>query len=296
MPLSIVFQLSSTDRIPEGNLARQAHAWFLRLIHDVVSEDLAAELHQDQELKPFTVSDLIERAFYSPSMNAEVPRSRCALRFTFVDETLAEIILSLLKQKAPKQVEIWWLKLRVDAIAVHSHEHKWAGSVAYPSLANPGNRNNGGGAVLQFVSPTSFHSDGVDMPLPLPAMVFRSCWRKWNAYSGYPIRNEWLDVVDHCIQISRIEDLNTQRWKFADGERGAVTGFVGKVRFSLSEGACKKVGIDPRDAREVLDTLSTFAFYSGIGRKTGWGLGQTRCISGYDGDADGARGAAHAAD
>lgn len=264
--------------MPEGNLGRQAQAWLLRTVRDQISEDLAEQLHQDEEMKPYIVSDLFERSFYAPSLSAEVPHSRCVLRFTFLDEGLADTMLSFWEQRPPRQVEISWLKLRVDGFTCHTREHPWAGMDSYAALAKPDGARPEQGVLLEFASPTSFHSEGLDLPLPLPGMVFRSCWRKWNVYSGQPILEDWLGVVDHCIQINQIDDLSTRCWKFAAGGRGTVTGFLGKVHFTLSKDGCAGLGIDPRDAREVMETLARFAFYSGIGRKTSWGLGQVRPI------------------
>lgn len=278
MPLSVVLRLSTPDQIPAGNLARQAQAWFLKVLREKVSADLAQQVHEAREIQPFTVSDLFERAAYYPSMNAGAPYLRCLLRLTCIDENLASILTSFLEQAPPSQVEIWWLKLRVEAIFTRAHEHEWAGDDTYAELSRPAGRD-GAQDWLEFVSPTSFHSEGGDLPLPLPALVFRSCWRKWNEYSRFPIRPEWLKVVDHCIQINRIVNLNTQRWKFAEGGKGAVTGFVGKVRYSLADESCRQEEVDPRDAQEVLATLKKFAFYCGVGRKTSWGLGQARRIA-----------------
>jgi len=296
MPLSVVFFLSTPERIPEGNLGRQAQAWFLRTVSEHISPELARRLHQEDDLRAYTVSDLFERSWHAHSLSAEAPHSRCALRFTFLDEALAETMQAFLEKSPPRQVEIWWLKLRVEGFTWHNREHPWAGSDSYANLAGPADAAATSGALLHFASPTSFHSEGVDLPLPLPGMVFRSVWRKWNAFSGLPILDDWLGVADRGLQIARIEDLNTWRWKFAEGGRGAVTGFVGNVRFGLVEESCARLGIDPRDAREVLQTLARFAFYSGIGRKTSWGLGQVRPVSADMDLATQERGKNHAAD
>jgi len=283
MPVSLVFSLSSADPIPEGNLGRQAQAWFLKYVRDHVSGELAAKLHEDEEMKAYTVSDLFERVKHAPSLRAEKTRYRCYLRLTFLDDDLGEIMLSALRRDPPKMVEIWWLKLYVLGYTTDPRENKWAGKASYGDLIQLHGDQK---PALLFASPASFHSEGIDLPLPLPGMVYRSIWRKWNAYSRFPINNDWLTVLDHCIQIEQISNLNTRRWKFAEGGRGAVTGFVGTVRFALAERACVQLGGDPLEAKEVLETLTIYAFYSGVGRKTSWGMGQVYPLSSFNHSGD----------
>jgi len=74
--------------------------------------------------------------------------------------------------------------------------------------------------------------------------------------------------------------VNTTHWEFAEGERGAATGFTGTVGFSLIPKS--KVKKDWREywdgSATVMQSLANFAFYCGVGHHTTIGMGQSRVL------------------
>ena len=150
-------------------------------------------------------------------------------------------------------------------------EHPWAGHSSFEELYNNGiaiaqqGKNTIG---LQFVSPTAFRmvNSRLNMPLPLPHLVFRSLAEKWNAFSLLPLRINW-QKFDRAVTIAR-HRLETQLLDFG---RYAQVGFVGECLYL----------IDNRAGFQLLRTLqilAEFAFYAGAGRKTTMGMGQVRRI------------------
>jgi hypothetical protein len=89
MPLSIVFELSTQEKIPSGNLARQAQAWFLSQVSRFISADLSERIHDNGELKPYTVSDLYNLTAYSATFGLTKDWQRSVLRITCLENNLA---------------------------------------------------------------------------------------------------------------------------------------------------------------------------------------------------------------
>ena len=124
---------------------------------------------------------------------------------------------------------------------------------------------------LRFASPTVFRSSGVNVPLPLPGLVFEGLARRWNAFGPLRIPPEVRRFADERMVISRYQ-LRTERVTFGDeGERGAYPGFVGVCGYAFR-------GRD-RYWMGLIHLLAAFALYAGVGTRTTMGLGQTRPVS-----------------
>ena len=111
---------------------------------------------------------------------------------------------------------------------------------------------------LSFSSPASFRSQGISLLFPEPELVFGSLQQRWNAVAPIPI-----DVNSQCLYISRY-NLRTSYIRFA---KYNMTGFQGKVEYRFSKHA------DQIQRQRIL-ALAKFAQFSGIGYKTGMGMGQ----------------------
>ena len=117
---------------------------------------------------------------------------------------------------------------------------------------------------LHFCTPTAFRQGDLDLPLPLPRLVFRGLLTRWNAFApaSLPITGE---TIDRLVALSSAK-LETR--VFYDG-RAHIPGFVGSVEFRVLRGA-------PAEAIRALHALTEFAFYAGVGRKTTHGMGLVR--------------------
>lgn len=119
---------------------------------------------------------------------------------------------------------------------------------------------------LHFCTPTAFRQGDLDLPLPLPRLVFRGLLSRWNAFAPVPLPVDG-ETIDRAVALSsaRIETR-----MFYDG-RARIPGFVGPVEFRILRSAS---GDDTRS----LHVLAEFAFYAGVGRKTTHGMGLVRRI------------------
>ena len=123
---------------------------------------------------------------------------------------------------------------------------------------------------LHFLSPTSFKQGPGDLPLPLPANVYSSLWRAWNAFAPPILHLEeaWLDWCAQNIFIIA-HDIHTVVVPF--NRHADFTGFVGQATFRAHQGS--------EVQRGIWHALSQFAAYAGIGRKTAMGMGIATCES-----------------
>jgi CRISPR-associated endoribonuclease Cas6 len=129
-------------------------------------------------------------------------------------------------------------------------------SVSYESLIQVPAKNI---IELEFLSPTSFKQGERVQPFPLPELVFSNLLRRWNSLAPEAYRLptvEWQGFI--CAY-----DLKTVALKMkSDPEIGAK----GWIRYQF---------LDPQQA-QIATTLSHFAGFAGVGRKTSMGMGQTK--------------------
>jgi CRISPR/Cas system endoribonuclease Cas6 (RAMP superfamily) len=82
--------------------------------------------------------------------------------------------------------------------AIHKESHAWAGRSSYQTLIQrqliPPTR-----LTFHFVTPTTFRSQTVNMPLPLPALVFGSLLSRWSLFTPHRLRDLPQDQLDMFI-------------------------------------------------------------------------------------------------
>jgi CRISPR-associated endoribonuclease Cas6 len=120
---------------------------------------------------------------------------------------------------------------------------------------------------LRFVSPTTFRSQEMSQPVPLPAWVFGSLLDRWNAFSPIQLAEDLRRYAAECIALSHYA-LRTRAIPLK--ENVVQMGCVGQARYHLLR----------RDKfwGSVINLLAIYSFYSGVGYQTTIGLGQTRPI------------------
>ncbi len=267
MPQAIVFTLRpATAASVAGNLSRAAHAAVLRLIQ-AVDPALAARIHDDEGRKPLTVSNVWGLG-NSPA-SAVDPTRDYYLRVTLLSDDLERIAADWTPD-AIGAFDLDGLAWRVVARAVTAADHPWAGQASYEQLATPLLSRAGqlpGAWTIQFASPTTFRQRGMNMPFPLPELVFGSLCEQWNASASFALPEEVRHFAAECLAVSRY-DLRS----VASPTSGGVIqiGAIGRCTY-------RAINRD-RYWRSCIDTLAGFAFYSGIGAGTTRGFGQARLL------------------
>jgi CRISPR-associated endoribonuclease Cas6 len=285
MLLSILISLTSVSSVPIfGALGRPIQAWFLNQVLQKHPQ-LAVSLHDDDGSKPYTVSTLLDRNGHPLKAGHWIKEGdECWLRVTTIGEEISEPILNDVIKKLPKGLSLYKMDFRVDGYTLNPHEHSWAGQTSFAEIAQDSQYVTvSREARMEFVSPTAFRSNGNDIALPVPNQIFRSLWQKWNAFcpESMQLQKEWPEFVEDCILVNELTAVNTVHWEFAEGTRGAATGFTGTVGFSLLPKSKINKKWQPfwDGADVVMQSLARYAFYCGVGHHATIGMGQVRLIS-----------------
>ncbi len=266
-----------------AHLGRAAHALFLRLI-DAADPALAARLHDDAPVKPFTCGNLWRAAEEDrrparsrAARDAEgrlvrvidaVPGETWRLRYTALTADLSAAWLERVVPALPAQVELDGAPFRVQGAAVRAAEHPAAGEASYDDLAAPhllGKAPAHARWRFHFQSPTSFPSAGMPVPLPLPDLLFGSLLARGNAWAPVALSPEVRRFAAECVAVSQYRlQSRTVPGKGRAVERGAV-------------GQCTYAALN-RDRYwcATLSGLAAFAAYGGAGYGTTRGMGACR--------------------
>jgi len=250
-----------------GNLSRAAHAAILRLI-GAADPNLAARIHDEEGRKPLTVSNIW--GLGNGAVAAVDPARDYHLRVTLLSDDLERIAADWTPE-AIGALDLDGLPWRVTDRATTAAGHPWAGQASYEQLAEsllsrpaqlPATWT------IQFASPTTFRQRGMAMPLPLPDLVFGSICEQWNASANFALPEEVRRYAAECLAISRYE----LRSVASPTSGGAIQiGAIGHCTYRAMN--------HDRYWRACVDTLASFAFYSGIGAGTTRGFGQARLLS-----------------
>jgi CRISPR-associated endoribonuclease Cas6 len=96
-------------------------------------------------------------------------------------------------------------------------------------------------------------------------LVYGSLVETWNTFSPVAVSDEARRFADECLGLSRYH-LSTRA---VSGKRGSVQiGFVGKCQYT----ALRR----DRYWQGVIQLLTDYAFYAGVGYQTTAGMGQAR--------------------
>lgn len=285
MILSAIISINAVTPAPIfGALGRPVQAW---LLNQVMRKKklLAKKLHDENGVKPFTVSTLLDRHGRPYKSGDWLKEGQdCWLRVTTLGEELSEVLLADVMKKLPKSLTLYKMDFRIDGYTLNPREHPWAGQTTFTDIAQDSQYSNASRDVrMEFVSPTAFRANGNDIPIPSPQQVFRSLWQKWNALcpESMQLDERWPEFASDCILVNELTAVNTVRWEFAEGTRGAATGFTGTVGFTLLPKTKVPEKWQPYwdGADVVMQSLARFAFYSGVGHHATIGMGQARIVS-----------------
>jgi CRISPR-associated endoribonuclease Cas6 len=118
---------------------------------------------------------------------------------------------------------------------------------------------------LDFLTPTAFAQGHTNLPLPVPALLFRSWLEKWNHFSTiYLGGDELIGYLSDRVSL-RHHRLQTRRIFI---HQSTVTGFTGQITLQVPR------QVDPLLAN-VANLLVRYADYAGTGIKTRLGMGYT---------------------
>lgn len=254
------------------------HGVFFKLLSKT-NPDLADRLHQ-MDAKPFTVSPMfsgngnnfleLSRSNSSQALYFR-PDSQLWFRITSLDSELSETLLDKFNLHPTRRVEVLEHSFEPVHTTVNPREHPWAGMAAWNSLLEDISQNTSKKQVrMMFFTPTTFKSSGRSLPVPLPSLVFGSLMTRWNNFAPATLNPDFLDSVEEAIGISGY-NLQTDTVFLKGSYSGPkLVAFRGWCEYTILR--------DQADVPVLLDLLSRFAFFAGIGYKTPQGFGQSIAI------------------
>ncbi len=292
---ALIIRLRATMPIRlSQHMGRAIHALFFRLIGEPLASAIHPQLEEGTHREmPFTVSGLLRTGSSDPLFGNIQPGDTAWIRITgLTSEVVAALIgyrTRVREQLARGEIvyeDIDYMPWQVTDVDWDSHT--LPGLFSYGQLIDMHKHGRPAQQItLHFASTTTFRSQSVNLPLPLPHLVFGSLVTRWQAFTNCRLRELSDDQVDafvrHHILLSR-HDIESTLYRFKQG--GKEVGFTGSAAFEFiirSEHLQKQ---DPSLERllqreyiwfaRTMMLLTDFAYYSGIGRKTTSGMGLIR--------------------
>jgi CRISPR-associated endoribonuclease Cas6 len=291
MPFSIVINGFPKENVPVPHVQGPAlQGMFLHLM-DQVDPSISERLHDDRNYRPYTLSPLgigergqQFRGFQLAREDMLRQGTACYLRITFLEDELFPTFGRYFLARPQPAFRLGETEFTVTSVlATSENDNKWSRYISYEELlvgrgyvpAEKGYTPTEKGYApanklehrikLRFVTPTSFSKGDIDLPLPLPRLVFQSYFKRFQEFYPFAFLPEFVEQVDRYTGISSMKQLRTDTLKT---KRVTLTGFTGDVSFEISKKA-------PPDLLRQMQLLADFAFFCGTGKKTTVGMGQT---------------------
>jgi CRISPR-associated endoribonuclease Cas6 len=248
--IAIQLVASKQGALPR-NLNRAIHAQVMTWLSDV-NPELGNQVHNSQEV-PLSISGLIG---HRRQKNVVKAGDEFILRAGILYGGLISPLLQGLDKQGLEPVVMVDFPFSVKAIYAMPGSHPQVGSSQYSLLAKA--PSLGQSITLEFLSPTSFKQEQHIQPFPLPHSVFGSLLKRWNTFAPQDLAlpkiqwDGWVAAYDLKTKAVRMEG-------------GPQIGSVGWVKYHFP---------NPEQAR-IATILTHFAYFSGVGRKTAMGMGQT---------------------
>jgi len=249
-----------------GFAGRLLHAGLFHLLQQI-SPELSAELHDGENVKPFAVSPIISHEPPFRMIYEKEPRMvKAGTRFFWrVSAWRTDVVEALLAIPAGAALRIGQLECHIVRVRADGHQASGlaqADDLLAAAFSQPFRRE----VAFHFRSPVAFRRDRYDYPLPEPRLVFASLADKWQQahLPGMMDRGRIGELAEEIYPI----DWQGRTKRVYFGQKYGLCGFVGDFTYSLR-------ALDEESAG-IVTLLAQFATFSGTGRMTGQGFGQTR--------------------
>ena len=261
---AVIYKLRAlnSSQLPIIN-GRLMHAAFFKLLHEHAPE-LETSMHERTGLKPFTLSmlepvgDLLNDHSYWRVQRYD----EFIWRLTSLDNTLLSALMTL---PSGQPIRAGDLILGVEEVVAKGRRDcrviSKANFIERVRASEPPTD-----ITFRFVSPTTFRIDNRDAPYPKPELIFPSLADKWDQ-SEMPAAIDKFVIKEYASRVLLTTWSGQSRKVFFASDRGTLA-FWGEFRFNVAP-------LEPT-VRRVFDLLARFAEYSGVGRLTAQGFGQSR--------------------
>jgi len=269
MLTSIVLKLRArkTEVIP-GHLGRANFAETLKRLGEFES-GLDQWIHDAHTLKPITCSSLLgplERVKTKSKIKAG---ESYWVRLTTLNDVVSEVAAQAFWQNRPRTWRLGPHTFDVTDVICDPTKHKWSGATTCEELAQrylltPMNSELNR-VTFHFLSATSFKSKGMQMPMPMPGLLFGSLLNRWNSVSDVELPQEMRNFSEEVIAVGQ---FNLKTVVVPQKGKGIRAGAIGDASYTAL--------YDDHYWLGLFQLLADFALYSGVGVQTSTGMGQVR--------------------
>jgi CRISPR-associated endoribonuclease Cas6 len=224
-------------------------------------------IHEGAGPKPLTCSGILNGREARDGMPI-VPDQPYYLRITGLTATVSQALAAALLATPPAQWSLDGHRFAVHAVTCDPAEDAWTGQTTYEALAAAQLLDSGRpdrNVTLRFVTPTTFNSNNMTVPVPMPSLVFGSLVERWNAFSPVTLSPEMRRFGEEMVALSR---YRLESKAVVQKNKGLRIGAVGEATYAALGGDRYWLG--------VMQMLGDFADYSGVGAQTTQGMGQVR--------------------
>lgn len=260
---SIVIELKAKQN---GKLilytGKKIHSVFLKMIREI-NESLSEKLHDDDTYKSFTVSSLLGLAIDKES---EIYINKnYYIRFTILDNNLFKKIATNLfqKQMFKSDIKLENISFKVERVLYDNTKSQWAGIFDLNKIIHKEDFSKQ--ITMRFYTPTLFKSGDKFNTKPEIRLIFTGLLRKYNKYSAYKLDESLIHEFENIVVKEDKTKLRKVQMK-----NGYFIGFTGNLTIEIQSENIELI--------KMINILSEFAFYAGVGYKTTMGLGQVKRV------------------
>ena len=258
----------TSDSIPAYS-GTQTHGLCFELL-DRTSPALARHIHSDMQSKPFTSSS-ITVPHGTPEAKGRYRIKKGMHPNWRVPARSSDVLHAFLSVSSGDTVGIGGLTMRVDGAAINPIDEPRTGLIDERDIVEAVRSAPEVKAIkFDFLTVTSFRSDGEDFIAPTPEKIFGSLADKWTAMS-MPADIDADEIRGEASAVRLISREGKSR-RIRLGKKTIVAGFTGKFAYDISS-------LDEPTQKKLM-MLSQYAELSGTGRLTAQGLGQTKVSCG----------------
>ena len=216
MPFSIIINSYPKTDIPVAHVQGPVlQAMFLSLIQ-AVDPAISARLHDEPGYRPFTLSPLGIYDEVSHFQGFWLPRDKmlksgtaCYLRVTLLEDSLFPIFGRYFLDKTEPTFVLGETEFVVtDVLSTSEGDNEWSCYVSYPELIDRAFQQRRK-LKLRFLTPTSFSQGKIDLPLPLPRLVFQSYMKRFEKFYQVAFLPDFAEQVEYYVGISNMKQIKT---------------------------------------------------------------------------------------
>ncbi|SEJ94291.1 Uncharacterized conserved protein [Deinococcus reticulitermitis] len=249
MPALLEIELDTPHARPTGLLGVPLHGLIFSAL-ERVNPALSTRIHE-AEIKPFRIGQ-------SRWDEGEDGPGQVRFQLGLLDDELLGYVLQALAPGSLHGDPDSTLRGEVRAARTALQE-------SYAALyARHASGTTGRQLRFEFLTPTTFRANDLDLPFPVPKTLFYGLQRRWEAFSDLHFGPELNDWISRAVRVQDF-GLRPRRAHFKGMRNAALTACVGEVEYLIAR---------PGDAEPTFARLlADYANYSGVGYKTAYGLG-----------------------